>query len=130
LPNDTPYFTLEQARALMPGIVLTTDEIARTRADLVELRAALATGDDSPLGGLAELKSLDAQLHRLLDTFHRDSIVVKGWAPVLIDFPAILNGEPVYLCWLEGEPELAWYHREELGFAGRRRIPEDGEWLT
>jgi hypothetical protein len=130
LSNDTPYFTLEQARALMPGIVLTTDEIARTRADLVELRAALAAGDDSRLGGLPELKGLDAELHRLLATFHGDSIVVKGWAPVLIDFPAILNGEPVYLCWLEGEPELAWYHREELGFAGRRRIPEDGEWQT
>jgi hypothetical protein len=29
----------------------------------------------------------------------------------------------VLLCWLESEPELAWYHRLDLGFAGRRRLP-------
>jgi len=30
----------------------------------------------------------------------------------------------VRLCWLEGEPALAWYHRSDLGIAGRRRLPE------
>ena len=30
------------------------------------------------------------------------------------------------LAWLEGEPELRWYHRPELGFAGRRVIPDPG----
>jgi hypothetical protein len=29
----------------------------------------------------------------------------------------------VLYCWLEGEPELGWYHRTDLGFAGRRRLP-------
>jgi hypothetical protein len=28
----------------------------------------------------------------------------------------------VLLCWLEGERELAWYHKAEFGFAGRRLI--------
>jgi len=26
---------------------------------------------------------------------------------------------------VEGEPELAWYHRQDLGFAARRRLPPD-----
>jgi len=26
------------------------------------------------------------------------------------------------LCWLEGDPDLAWYHRVDLGFAGRRPL--------
>jgi hypothetical protein len=29
---------------------------------------------------------------------------------------------PVLLCWLEGEPELSWYHRLDLGFLARRRL--------
>ncbi|HEX8346789.1 MAG TPA: DUF2203 family protein [Actinoplanes sp.] len=42
---------------------------------------------------------------------------------MLVDFPADLGGVPVLLCWLEGEAELGWYHRLDLGFAGRRRLP-------
>jgi hypothetical protein len=29
---------------------------------------------------------------------------------------------PVLLCWLEGDPELVWFHRADLGFAGRRPL--------
>jgi hypothetical protein len=29
----------------------------------------------------------------------------------------------VLLCWLEGDRSLGWYHRLDLGFAGRRRLP-------
>jgi hypothetical protein len=32
----------------------------------------------------------------------------------------------VRLCLLESEQELGWYHRSELGFAGRRRLPGPG----
>ena len=41
----------------------------------------------------------------------------------LIDFPAELDGEIVYLCWQFGEPEVAFWHRIEDGFAGRRPLP-------
>ena len=34
-----------------------------------------------------------------------------------------VDGVSVRLCWLEGDRELAWYHRTELGFLGRRRLP-------
>jgi arsenite methyltransferase len=30
----------------------------------------------------------------------------------------------VLLCWIEGETELRWYHRLDLGFAGRRRLTD------
>jgi hypothetical protein len=121
---DSPYFTVAEARARMPGVLLTTAEIVRTRADLVELRSALEAGIESPLGGIAEGKALEARLHDLLGSFE-SGIQLKGWAPVLIDFPARFDGHDVLLCWLEGEPELAWYHRVELGFAGRRPIPSE-----
>ncbi len=43
----------------------------------------------------------------------------------LIDFPAIVDGEQVFLCWRSDEPELAFYHRIEDGYAGRRPLPPD-----
>ena len=43
----------------------------------------------------------------------------------LIDFPALHQGETVLLCWQLGEDEIAWWHRVDDGFAGRRPLPLD-----
>ena len=107
----------------MPDVLEHAASIVDVRADLAELAATLSAGSDSPLGGVPEAKSLEAQLHELLTWFTGAGLELKGWAPMLIDFPAVLDGHDVLLCWLEGEPELAWYHRLELGFPGRRRLP-------
>jgi hypothetical protein len=40
----------------------------------------------------------------------------------LIDFPAELDGERVFLCWRLGEDDVAFYHGEHGGFSGRRPL--------
>ena len=42
----------------------------------------------------------------------------------LVDFPAMIEGKPVHLCWRDDEPELRWFHEPNAGFSGRRPIPE------
>jgi hypothetical protein len=118
-------FTLTQAREFMPAVLSRGDELIEVRASLIELQAALTSGEPSPLGGLPEAKAYQARLSELLGWFPAQGIDLKGFAPLLLDFPAELNGEPVLLCWLEGETELGWYHRLPFGFAGRRRIPAE-----
>jgi hypothetical protein len=117
-------FTLSEARDLMPDVHARAEELIEVRASLVELQAALATGISSPLGGLPEAKGFQAQLSELVGWFSAAGLEVKGIAPLLLDFPSELVGEPVLLCWLEGERELGWYHPEAYGFAGRRPIPD------
>jgi hypothetical protein len=119
-------FTLGEARGLVPEILSRAAELVAVRADLVELQIALARGVPSPLGALPEAKGLEARLSELLSWFPEQGLDVKGVAPLLVDFPATLNGETVLLCWLEGEHELGWYHKPEHGFAGRRVIPVPG----
>ncbi len=121
----TRVFSYTEAAALMPQVQRHAQEIIEVRADLAELAAAVNAGEDSPLGGVAEAKALEARLHELLAWFPAHGIEVKGAAPLIIDFPAVLVGGEVLLCWLEGEPELAWYHRADLGFLGRRRLPPE-----
>jgi hypothetical protein len=117
-------FTLGEARGLLPDMLKRADEVISVRADLVELQAALELGEPrSRLGGLAEAKGFQAQLSELLGWFPAQGIELKSIAPLLADFPAEMDGESVLLCWLEGERELAWYHKPEYGFAGRRVIP-------
>jgi hypothetical protein len=115
-------FTVETARQLMPSVLARANEVIEVRANLVEVQAALAAGVTSPQGGLPEAKAYQAQLSELVGWFNGEGIELKGIAPLLLDFPAELDGEPVLLCWLEGEQYLGWYHKLGHGFAGRRRL--------
>lgn len=73
---------------------------------------------------MPELKAAQARLDELVTTIQARGAQPKGLAPLLLDFPAELDGVPVLLCWLEGDRELQWYHRHDLGLPGRRRLPD------
>ncbi|MEV0231730.1 DUF2203 domain-containing protein [Nonomuraea sp. NPDC050786] len=115
-------FTVDEARALLPEVIEDARAVIAARADLAEIEYARRTGDVSPLGGLPETKGLQARIEEIAGGWIERGIEVKGIAPVLVDFPAVLDGVSVRLCWIEGERELGWYHRTELGFAGRRPL--------
>jgi hypothetical protein len=116
-------YTLDEARRLLPGVLTRAGELVTIRAHLVEIQSALRDGVPSPLGGLPEAKGFEARLSEILGWFTEQGLSLKGIAPLLLDFHAVLDGQEVLLCWLEGERELRWYHRPEHGFAGRRPIP-------
>jgi hypothetical protein len=115
-------YTVAGARGEMARLRAVVDELVVVRADAAELGASVPRGVASPLGGLPELKAAQARFDELLTSIAGSGVQVKGVAPVLLDFPAVLDGVPVLLCWLEGDPELDWYHRLDLGFLGRRRL--------
>ena len=115
-------FTLDEARRRFAALRPRIDQLIATRADLAELRADLAAGDQSPLGGLAEAKALEARLYAALESIAENDVQVKGYAPMLLDFPGERDGRPVLWCWLEGDADIDWYHRVDCGFPGRRRV--------
>lgn len=121
--GENQLFEVAEARALMPEVCSRVGVLIEARADLVELSADLRLGGSSPIGGVAEMKALQARVDDMLEWFPARGIEVKGFAPFLVDFPAVLDGVSVRLCWLEGETELRWYHRSDLGIAGRRPLP-------
>lgn len=115
-------FSVAEARALLAELMPTLTDLIAVRADATELGWAVKQGLSSHLGGLAELKAAHARFDELVSQIVAADVHVKGVAPLLLDFPAELDGAAVLLCWLEGDQELAWYHRVELGFAGRRKL--------
>jgi hypothetical protein len=118
-------FTVADARALLPEVRERAADLVRVRADLTQLAHELRTAGSSELGGVPEVKAFEARLDDVVSWFGAQGIEIKSLAPLLLDFPARLDGRSVQLCWLEGDAELAWYHLSELGFAGRRPLPRD-----
>jgi hypothetical protein len=42
----------------------------------------------------------------------------------LVDFPALVAGRQVWLCWQRGETAVGWWHSLESGFSSRRPLAE------
>ncbi len=116
-------YTVAEARALLSQLLPKLDAIVALRADTAELAAHVTNGAATRLGGTPEYKAAQARLDELVTELAGMDLQLKGLAPLLLDFPSELDGVPVLLCWLEGDRELAWYHRLDLGFAGRRPLP-------
>jgi hypothetical protein len=116
-------YTVEQARAALAQLRPVIEDLISVRADAAELGMAIHQGLPSALGGLPEFKAAQARLDELVTSVLAADLQLKGIAPLLLDFPAELDGVPVLLCWLEGDRGLDWYHRADVGFAGRRPLP-------
>jgi hypothetical protein len=63
-----------------------------------------------------------ARVHELLQEFNRREIFIKDLDRGLIDFPAIIGGREVFLCWELDEDDIEFWHDIDSGFAGRERL--------
>ena len=78
-------------------------------------------------GERARLAALEARIRELAQELERIGCSYKDWGFELglVDFPAVIDGREVLLCWRSDEPRLEWYHTPEAGFAGRTPIPAE-----
>jgi hypothetical protein len=120
------HYTREEARALLPEIREWLQKIAPARQLLAhydeQLSGLLATGVDA--GGELVNRSVKtlAQIKDLLQEFARRDIQIKDLDRGLIDFPAILGGKEVFLCWEQDEEDIEFWHDLTSGYAGRERL--------
>ena len=68
-----------------------------------------------------EQSALD-DLRAILDAFDELDIQVRNLETGLIDFPGERDGRKVWLCWITGEKEVAYWHEISTGFVGRQPL--------
>jgi hypothetical protein len=121
---------LEHVRPLVEQLVAERKEHALALERQEELEGKIrGNGGGIPPAELAaataEVDAVARRLAHLVDEIGTHGAEVKDLDVGLIDFPAMRQGETVFLCWQLGEDEIAWWHRAEDGFAGRRPLPLD-----
>ena len=126
-------FTVDQANATLPLVrkivedIVTQYRVWNEKLNEIDLVAASGRAADA---GLAERFANEAQsMARDIEGFRRElaelGIQVKDPGIGLIDFPSMLGSRSVYLCWRLGEPEVAFWHELNAGYAGRQPlVPE------
>ena len=130
-------FTLGEAQTLLPVVeaLLKRAQGAAVRAEeleqemqLLSHRIFLSGGMHVDVSAAARRRAeRDKAVQEAKDTLAEiDSIgvQVKDLQQGLLDFPAVMDGKPVLLCWKLGESAIAHWHTEEEGFAGRKPLDD------
>src|SRR4051812_14526810 len=127
-------FTIDQANATLPLVRAITGDLATLAKDVVERRhrlALLTSGRDLKLGDpySDELAQMETDLERdatrlqeYVDELRDLGVEPKGAVEGLVDFPCLLDGKLVLLCWKLGEPEVLYWHDLDSGFSGRQPL--------
>jgi hypothetical protein len=120
------HYTRDEARALLPRIKRWLTDLDRLRLNLekheLRLRGLLDAGCD--VGGEtanAWVRTL-AEMQDILQEFEIRQIQIKDIERGLIDFPAIIGGREVFLCWEKDEDDIEFWHDLDAGYAGRERL--------
>ncbi len=120
-------FTLSEANALIPELEQHWTAIKHGRQTLIDTReevkkasaqAALGGGTVDGVKYIQGLQSINGSLHAIQEL----GVVVKDAEIGLCDFPFMLNGKLVFLCWKSGEDQVRWWHELDSGYANRQPI--------
>jgi hypothetical protein len=124
-------FTTEEANAEVPHLRVLLERVQRCALILAregEAGAAAHDGADVPPDVLLRERPAARlaadELQGVIAAIDARGVQLKDLELGLVDFPAERDGRPVLLCWQHGEPEVAFWHGVDEGFA--RRKPIDG----
>jgi hypothetical protein len=121
LPTIAPW--LEEARGEKQTIETFKNELAQ-----VASRIMVLGGTSPPLADLLRKKTAhDEAAERLVAIVNRiqeTGVLVKDLDIGLVDFPCLMEGEEIYLCWKLGEDRIAFWHGTDEGFTGRKPLDE------
>ena len=120
------HYTREEASALLPQIREWLQHLDVLRDALRKqdqrVEALLDAGSDRGGATVNDWVRTMADVQHVLDEFRRRDIFIKDPDRGLIDFPAIVGGREVFLCWQPGEPRVEYWHDMEEGFGGREPL--------
>jgi hypothetical protein len=131
-------FTLHEAEAMLPSMDQWLRQAMESKKNVsaVEeqinallMRIHVVGGIQVDIGHVVELKTAREQhaeqLKGVLGEIESSGALLKDLDIGLIDFPTLLDGEEVYLCWKLGEPSIGFWHHTSEGYAGRKQIDRD-----
>jgi hypothetical protein len=129
------FFTVAEANNTLPLVRAIVQDITTLAHELRERHERLTRLKPNDRFRLSdaheeERQQMEAEQERAkekMEEYVRElaelGVELKEYFIGLIDFPSLMNGRPIYLCWKLGEPEVAHWHELDAGFAGRQKLP-------
>ena len=128
-------FTLGEAQTLLPVLeaLLKRAQAAGKRAAELGIEMQMLSQRIHLSGGLhvkvaqaarrrAEREKVLQEANDTVAEIDEIGVQVKELEKGLLDFPCVIDGQTVYLCWKLGEQEIGFWHTPEDGFEGRKPL--------
>ncbi len=120
-------FSLPEANQLIPQLEEHLTAVRRGKAVLIRTKPEIKKASSkAQLGGgscagphyIRALEDITHQLNEIQEL----GVHVKDLDMGLCDFPHLMEGRVVYLCWRYGESEIRWWHEVDSGYSDRQRL--------
>lgn len=139
--TQTParIFTIPEANALVPGLQLSFAAIAKLCGAVEDGLTRLTEGEPSRIGailqgelpppageegGVEAFQESLRDLGKTLEGVAAQGVIIQEVNPGVVDFPSMVDGELVLLCWQVGESSVEHFHPVEASFEERRPLPD------
>ncbi len=140
------FYDIDAANAAIPEVDGIIGVLREQRTELVRLRdevlASGAGGEGAPAAVTApsgagetpisnDLRLVRLRMQGLIDQMAAGvaridalGLTLRDIERGLVDFPALVSGRQVWLCWQPGEGSIGWWHDLETGFDGRQPLAD------
>ncbi len=146
----TTFYSLDRANERLREVRPILEDLRARRVELVGLRDRMhaaslaevpdgasgslvddaltgAAGTDGPGSGrvlAARIQAVIDQMQAAVERLDAWDVLLRDIETGLVDFPALVAGRQVWLCWRLGEGDVAWWHELTAGVAGRRPLAD------
>jgi len=123
MTTEIKYFTPSEAKKTLPLVRKIVKDILDTSREMRMIA--------DEIGGDVEkdprIQKLADNIEEFMQELEEIGCYFKDWnfSIGLIDFPSIIEGKEVFLCWRSDEDDIMYYHEQDAGFAGRKIIPPE-----
>jgi len=116
--SDTRHFTAEQATRMLLLVKCIVSNVMEKGKGLHEFA-------EEGRGTSLRFRKVIADIQALKEGIEGLGCVYCDWTfqVGLVDFPAMIDSEKVFLCWSSDEEVLTYFHTKNEGFSNRKKIP-------
>lgn len=137
MEQPSHLFTVSEANELLEHVRPLVEQLQRLQESVLRLsrrldshREKVSAGNGYPVQALERrIEELADEQRRLTTRFDAGltdleelGVVLKDLNQGLVDFYSMREDVIVFLCWQLGEPEVAFWHPLETGFASRQPV--------
>ena len=123
------YFTLDQANRALVLVDRIVSDVLGDYQQVLDQQEILEVLRRKGLGDKVKatqklIISLVERLQSYADELTDLGTEMKDWAAGMVDFPALMDGKEIQLCWRHGEESVLYWHSSDDGCTGRRPVSE------
>lgn len=121
---DAANARVEELRPILQQLREDRDTVAVANNELRRLRETNGSSKHAE-----EMKEREKEIRTLVRRMQASVAQIEAWSVALrdietglVDFPALVSGRPVWLCWRLGEGDIEWWHEHDRGFEDRKPL--------